>query len=188
MSFFDELKRRNVFKVGIAYAVAAWIILQLADVIGEIMELPPWGGKLILLLLIVGFIPALIFAWAFEMTPEGVKREKDVDRSQSITPQTGKKLTNTMLVLMAVAITYLLIDKFTVEGPDPIPTPATGVAENSPSGEPNPALDIKAEAEPVINKQSIAVLPFDNRSNREEDQFFTAGIHDDLLTTIARIG
>jgi TolB-like protein/Flp pilus assembly protein TadD len=130
----------------------------------------------------------LFFAWAFELTPEGVKRESEVDRSQSITPQTGKKLNNAILLLMAVAIAYLLFDKFSVEGPDPIPTPATGVADNSPSGEPDPALDIEPEKEAAINRQSIAVLPFDNRSNREEDQFFTDGIHDDLLTTIARIG
>ena len=188
MSFFAELKRRNVVKVGIAYIVASWLILQLAEVLTELIGLDTDMGKIVIVLLAVGFIPALIFAWAFEMTPEGVKRERDVDRSQSITPQTGKKLTNTILVLMAVAIAYLLFDKFSVKGPDPIPTPATGVAENSPSGEPDPALDIKAEAEPVINRQSIAVLPFDNRSNREEDQFFTDGIHDDLLTTIAKIG
>lgn len=84
MSLFRELKRRNVFRVGIAYAVAAWIILQLTDVVGETLELPPWGGKLILVLLAVGFVLALFFAWAFELTPEGLKRDHEVDRSQSI--------------------------------------------------------------------------------------------------------
>jgi len=112
MSFFNELKRRNVFKVGVAYAVAAWILLQMIDVVGGILVLPEWVPKFMLLLLVVGLVPALIFAWAFEMTPEGVKREKDVDRSQSITPQTGKKLNNTILTLMALAIVYLLFDKF----------------------------------------------------------------------------
>jgi TolB-like protein/Tfp pilus assembly protein PilF len=188
MSFFDELKRRNVFKVGIAYLVGSWLLIQVADILLDNIGAPAWVLQALFVALGVGFFITLFFAWAFEMTPEGVKREKDVDRNQSITPQTGKKLNNAILVLMAVAIAYLLFDKFSVEGPDPIPTPATGVAENSLSGEPDPALEIRPEAAPVINRQSIAVLPFDNRSNREEDQFFTDGIHDDLLTTIAKIG
>ena len=112
MSLFDELKRRNVFRVGIAYVVAAWVLLQLFDVIGEILELPEWGGKLILAMLVLGFFMALILAWAFELTPEGVKRESEVDRSRSITPQTGRKLNAVIIVLMAVAIAYLLFDKF----------------------------------------------------------------------------
>jgi TolB-like protein/Tfp pilus assembly protein PilF len=184
MSLFAELRRRNVFRVGIAYAISAWIVLQVADVIGEIMELPEWGGKLILLMVIVGFPLALIFAWAFELTPEGLKREKDVDRSASITPQTGKKLNNAILVLMALAIAYLLYDKFSGTRPDSVSTPAAEVAQSAarPETEPAPGTDTRA------SRQSIAVLPFDNRSNREEDQFFTDGIHDDLLTTIARIG
>lgn len=90
MSFFEELKRRNVFRVGAAYAVAAFVVLQLLDALGEILELPAWGGKLILAIIVVGFFVALLVAWAFELTPEGVKREKDVDRSQSVTYQTGK--------------------------------------------------------------------------------------------------
>ena len=112
MSFFRELKRRNVFRVGIAYAVVAWALLQIFDVLDEILELPPWGGKLILAMLIIGFFMALFFAWAFELTPEGVKRESEIDRSQSVTAQTGRKLNVTILVLMAVAIAYLLFDKF----------------------------------------------------------------------------
>ena len=188
MSFIDELKRRNVFKVGIAYLVGSWLLIQVADILLDNIGAPAWVLQTLFVALGVGFFITLFFAWAFEMTPEGVKREKDVDRSHSITPQTGKKLNNTILALMAVVIAYLLFDKFSVEEPDPIPTPANGIAENSSSGKPDPALNIKTEAEPAINRLSIAVLPFDNRSNREEDQFFTDGIHDDLLTTIAKIG
>ena len=92
MSFFAELKRRNVVKVGIAYVVASWLLLQLTEVLTELLELDTDVGKIVILLLIVGFVPALIFAWAFELTPEGIKRESEVDRSQSITPQTGRKL------------------------------------------------------------------------------------------------
>jgi TolB-like protein/Tfp pilus assembly protein PilF len=180
MSFFDELKRRNVFKVGVAYLVSAWLLIQVVDILLDNIGAPAWVLQTLFVVLGVGFFITLFFAWAFEMTPDGVKREKDVDRSQSITPQTGKKLNNTILVLMALAIAYLLFDKFSTPAPAPVQDPGTSetVAEETPA----PA------AEPVPERQSIAVLPFENRSNREEDQFFTDGIHDDLLTTIARIG
>ncbi len=112
MSFIKELKRRNVFRVGIAYVVGGWLLLQLTDVLSQLLDLPEVVGRVIVLLVAIGLPVALFFAWAFEMTPEGVKREKDVDRSQSITPQTGKKLNNTILVMMALAIAYLLYDKF----------------------------------------------------------------------------
>jgi TolB-like protein/lipoprotein NlpI len=179
MSFFAELKRRNVVKVGIAYLVSAWLLIQVADILLDNIGTPPWVLQTLFVVLGVGFFIALFFAWAFELTPEGVKREKEVDRSQSITPQTGKKLNNTILILMALAIGYLLFDKFSTQAPTPL-----SVADQDISGEPDPTI----ESEPVVSRQSIAVLPFDNRSNREEDQFFTDGIHDDLLTTIARIG
>jgi len=181
MSLFAELKRRNVFKVGVAYAVAAWILLQLIDVVGGILALPVWVPQFMLLLLLVGLVPALIFAWAFEMTPDGVKREKDVDRSQSMTPQTGKKLNNAILVLMALAIVYLLFDKFSGDRPEAVSTPAVALNQDSP--ETAPAPDIQ----PAISRQSIAVLPFDNRSRNVDDEYFTEGIHDDLLTSLARI-
>ena len=90
--FFEELKRRNVFRVGVAYLVTAWLLLQMADVVLGNIGTPEWVFKAILLVLGLGFPVALLFAWAFEMTPEGIKKEKDVDRSQSITQVTGKKL------------------------------------------------------------------------------------------------
>jgi len=180
MSFFEELKRRNVFRVGAAYAVAAWVVLQLLDVVGEILDLPAWGGKLILALLVVGFVVALIAAWAFELTPEGVKREKDVDRSQSITSQTGHKLNIVIIVLMAIALGYLLFDKFYIS--QQLERIEVDAAAAAPPPEPPPP------AAAVADRQSIAVLPFDNRSRLEEDEFFVEGIHDDLLTNLARIG
>ncbi len=91
-SFFTELKRRNVLRVAFVYLVAAWLILQVADLIVPILGVPEWSSKLIFLLLILGFPISLILAWAFEMTPEGLKKGKDVDRSQSITSQTGRRI------------------------------------------------------------------------------------------------
>jgi TolB-like protein/Tfp pilus assembly protein PilF len=182
MSLFEELKRRNVFRVGIAYAVSAWVVLQLLDVVGEILELPAWGGKLILAVLVTGFFVTLFVAWAYELTPEGIKRESEVDRSQSITAQTGRKLNALILTLMALAIAYLLFDKFYL-------APRLAERETAAAVEAAvPAEPIAGEATGAPDRLSIAVLPFENRSAREQDQFFTDGIHDDLLTTIARIG
>lgn len=177
MSFFEELKRRNVFRVAIAYIILSWLMAQVAELLLDTFGSPDWVLKTLLVLFLVGFPFALFFAWAFEMTPDGIKKEKDVDRSQSITPKTGHSLDRTIIVVLALALGYFAWDKFTYS-----PAPEAGqtqtVAENA-------AQAITASTLPT--DKSIAVLPFDNRSSREEDEFFTTGIHDDLLTQLAQI-
>ncbi|MDX1459736.1 MAG: hypothetical protein R3348_01650 [Xanthomonadales bacterium] len=182
MSFFVELKRRNVFRVGIAYAITAWVLIQVLDIFLPTFGAPEWVMKVVSALVLAGFPVVLIFAWAYELTPDGIKRDKDVDPKQSIAPQTGKKLNNAIIGLMAVAIAFLLYDRFS----DPT---GPGLASNSrvASREAEPAAAIAAPA-PAVSRQSIAVLPFDNRSRDEDDAFFVEGIHDDLLTNLARIG
>jgi TolB-like protein/Flp pilus assembly protein TadD len=164
-SVWRELKRRNVVRVAIAYAIVAWLLLQVADVVLGNIEAPTWLFQAILLMLIIGFPLALIFAWAFELTPEGIKKEKDVDRSDSVTPVTGRKLNFIIIGVMAIAIAYFLVDKFVWVGEE-LPT---GVAVSE-------------------VRKSIAVLPFANRSANEGDAFFVDGIHDDLLSHISKIG
>ncbi len=112
MSFFTELKRRNVIRVGIAYAVVAWLVMQFADVVLNNITAPGWVFQAIMLLLAIGFPVVLVFAWAFEMTPEGLKKEKDVDRSQSVAPQTGRTLDRAIIVILLVALGYFAFDKF----------------------------------------------------------------------------
>jgi hypothetical protein len=112
LSFFAELKRRNVFRVGIAYVVGGWLLLQLTDVLSELLDLPDVVGRVIVLVVAIGLPVTLFFAWAFEMTPEGVKREKDVDRSESITNVTGQKLNGAIIGVLVVALAYFAIDKF----------------------------------------------------------------------------
>ena len=90
MSFFGELKRRNVFRVGIAYALAAWVLLQAIDFVLDAISAPNWILQVFILAAVAGFLVVLVFSWVFEVTPEGLKREKDIDRTQSITPQTGR--------------------------------------------------------------------------------------------------
>ena len=187
MSFFAELKRRNVVKVGIAYAVSTWVLLQITDIVAEILVLPEWAPKLILLILIIGLIPALIFAWAFELTPEGVKREKDVDRSQSITPKTGQKLNKTIGALLLIALAYIAYDKLlTGTSNEPLPAEEIGTENNNEVVEaPVPVEAPKTEAEET--QKSIVVLPFVNMSNDPEQEFFSDGLSEELLNVLAQI-
>ena len=175
MSFFNELKRRNVFKVGVACLITAWLLVQVADMLLDNMDAPPWVLQAIFVVLLVGLFVTLLVAWAFELTPEGIKKEKDIDRSQSITPQTGRKLNAAIMIILVLALGYFAWDKFMVR---PMQETAVVVSDS-------PA-DAVAEATLPTDK-SIAVLPFDNRSNQEDDEFFTSGIHDDLLTQLAQI-
>jgi len=181
MSFFNELKRRNVFRVGIAYLVVAWLVLQVADVVINNVGAPGWVFQIIMLVLGIGFPIVLIFAWAFEMTPEGIKKEKDVDRSQSITPKTGRKLDYTIIGIMALALVYFVWEsRFSEMGSEPF-SQETSVQTTE-------ASDEKRDPTPAKADNSIAVLPFANRSRDEDDAFFSDGIHDDLLTQLAKIG
>ena len=177
MSLFQELKRRNVFKVGIAYVVMAWLVLQVADVILNNITAPDWVFRAILLLLGIGFLLALFFAWAFEMTPKGLVRESEVDRSESITPQTGKKLNNLTLAFMALALGYFAYDKFVLSGGEAAaPAGETARLESK-------AADTQAPASP---DKSIAVLPFVNMSADPEQEYFSDGIAEELLNRLAQ--
>ncbi len=186
MSLFEELKRRNVFRVGIAYLVGAWLLLQLTEVLSELLNLPEEVGPIVVAIVVIGFPVVLFAAWAFELTPQGIKRESEIDRERSVTRQTGQKLNGLIIVMLALAVVYLLADKFWLQ-PEVNSNPATAAT----TAGPEVPLMAGTESPPITQEQrrpAVAVLPFDNRSNREEDQFFTDGIHDDLLTTLAKIG
>jgi hypothetical protein len=110
MSLIAELKRRNVFRVGVAYAIVGWLLVEVASVFLPALRLPEWTLTFLVFLVVVGFPLALIFAWAFEMTPEGIKREADVDRGESVKQQTGRKLDFAIIGLLAVAVVYFAVD------------------------------------------------------------------------------
>jgi TolB-like protein/Tfp pilus assembly protein PilF len=182
LSFFDELKRRNVFKVALAYIVMAWLVMQVADVILNNIEAPGWVFEVILLLLGIGFLFSMFFAWAFELTPEGLRREHEVDRSRSITHQTSRKLDFIIIGIMAVALGYFTYDRFTLSPGREVALVEAGIRDAT-----DEATD-QVEAAAFSNK-SIAVLPFDNRSADEENaEFFAAGVHDELLTSLSKLG
>ena len=186
MSLFDELKRRNVIRVGIAYAVVAWLVMQFADVVLNNITAPGWVFQAIMLLLAIGFPIVLVFAWAFEMTPEGLKKEKDIDRSQSIAPRTGRKLDRAIIVFLALALAYFVYDKFANEVPQDsaIETVQTVADNETDSENRSPGTPVERS----LDDKSVAVLPFAFRSTDPEDQFFAEGMHDDLLTQLAKIG
>ena len=167
MSFFTELKRRNVIRVAILYAVSAWILLQITEVLTSLLPVPDWTGALVILLLALGFFPALIFAWAYELTPDGIRREKDVDRSISITGQTAERMNTLIIVLLVVAIATVVVDRMLPE------KAAKTVAGQVATG---------ADSRP-----SIAVLPFADLSPDKNQQYFTDGIAEELLNVLVRV-
>ena len=184
MSLFKELKRRNVFRVGIAYTVATWLLIQVTDTVFPRIGLPDSAVTLVIALLVIGFIPALILAWAFEMTPEGIKREKDIDRTQSITPKTGKKLDRVIIIGLALVILGMGIERIWFAGNDePVMTQAATEAQVSEEENESSAIT----DENVINVRSVAVLPFTAMSSGEDDGYFADGLTEEILNSLARL-
>jgi len=185
LPLFKELKRRNVFKVGIAYAVTIWVLMQVTETATSILNLPDWAPKLILLILVIGFVPALILAWAFELTPDGIKLEKEVVRKESITPKTGRKLDYVIIVSLGLSLGYFIWEsRFEQKTAEIEEAAAIQAVQEAVVEEPEPEIRYPAVE---ADKNSIAVLPFANRSADAEDIYFTDGIHDDLLTQLSKI-
>jgi TolB-like protein/Flp pilus assembly protein TadD len=193
MSLFIELKRRNVFRVGAAYVVVGWLLLQAADILLDNFGAPEWVFKSFAALLILGLPLALFLAWAFELTPEGVKRTEDVVESDTITPRTGRRIDRLIVVGLLAVISILVVERvwFAGSGSD---TPADAPAESSVAAEPAVTGQgdtdgaSRPDAVPVAEKESIAVLPFANMSADPEQEFFADGITEDILTRLAAIG
>ena len=178
MSFYDELKRKNVIRVAISYVVISWVLIQVGDILFSAMDLGQEPTKIMLVVLFLGFIPALVFAWVFEITPEGIKREKDIERDESITNVTAKKLDKATIGLLVIAIVLFGADKvFKGDATDVAPSKTTAVS----------ASDNIVEAADAIPEQSIAVLPFVNMSSDVEQDYFSDGITEEILNSLAKI-
>lgn len=177
MSFFSELKRRNVFRVGIAYVVIGWLLAQVAEFAFENFDAPDWVLKVFVVLILLGLPVVLLFAWAFELTPEGVKREKDVDRSESIANDTGKKLNYITVVAVVILVGVVLGDRFTSSG--------AGSITASPA--PASASTAAPAQESVPVDKSIAVLPFVSMTSVPDDELFADGLSEELLNVLAKM-
>ena len=179
MSFFKELKRRQVFKVAAAYIIIGWLIMQAGEVMRPALHLPEWVNSLLAFFLILGFPLALFFAWAFELTPDGLKKEKDVDRSKSIIANTGRKLDFTIIGLLVLALGYFGYDKLVLSPARELALIAatTKAATEQVSAESKALTDID---------KSIAVLPFINMSSDPEQEYFSDGITEEILNHLAK--
>ena len=159
-----------------AYAIVGWVVIEIASVAGPALRLPEWTTSFVVFLIILGLPVALIFAWAFELTPEGLKLEKDVDRSQSITSSTGRKLDIAIIALLIMGVTYFAVDKFVFDpGRDAIEIEAAVQSVQDASG-------VGSDS-----SKSIAVLPFVNMSDDASNEYFSDGLSEELLNLLAKI-
>ena len=169
-----------MFRVGIAYLIFGWVLAQVADLVLDNIESPDWVMQAIMLVLALGFPLVLFFAWAFEVTPDGLKREIEVDRSKSITRTTGRKLERSITALLIVALAYFIWESRFQVPRDRQLIETAGQQSSDHSGEQ------LASSSPTVGK-SIAVLPFENFSGNESDQYFADGLADTLLHKLAQI-
>jgi serine/threonine-protein kinase len=165
-NFFFELKRRNVYKVAVAYAVVAWLLIQAASILFPTFEAPPWVMKVFVAVIVLGFPIALAFSWAFEITPEGIKREEDVDLNKSITHKTGRKIVGLTIVVAVIAAGLFVFQLLRPRLPNTVlPSPTVS----------------------ALPEKSVAVLAFDNLSDDKGSEYFSDGISEELLTVLQKI-
>jgi serine/threonine-protein kinase len=169
-NFFSELKRRNVYKVAVAYAVVAWLLIQAASILFPAFDAPPWVMKIFIIVIIFGFPVALIFSWAFEITPEGIKLESEIEPNKSIKRRTGRKIVAVTIALAVVAaglfVYQLVLQRSTI-------TPTASAA--------------RIEAATGAPNKSIAVLPFVNMSADKNDEYLSDGMTEELINVLAKV-
>jgi len=176
MSLYSELQRRNVFRVGIAYLAAAWLVTEVAGTVFPMFGFSDTPGRIIVTLLIIGFPLFLIFSWVFEITPEGLMLEKDIRRGTSVDRGSGKRLDRIIIVLLVVAVGYFAVDKFVLE-----PVRVADIVQET-------AQQVRSRAlVESYGEKSIAVLPFVNLSTDPAQEYFSDGVSEELLNLLAQI-
>jgi TolB-like protein len=189
MSFFEELKQRNVVKVAVLYIVASWLLLQVGDVLFENLEAPAWAFRILLALLALFFLPTLVFAWVFELTPEGLKREKNIDRSHPVDATSGRKINGLIIGLLLLAIATVVADRLWPEDPADS-TPGPPAADVTPAAAAPASVAREADLAPTAPAAppgSIAVLPFANMSGDVENEYFADGLSEEILNFLAGV-
>ncbi len=207
-SFWRELRRRHVYRVAAAYAVVGWLLIEVATQVFPVFGVPAWSEKLVVLLILIGFPIALIIAWAFEVTPEGVRRTEPVDSPDARAPEqhrrVGRQLDFAIIAVLVVVVALLAWRPWATRNAPPKPSASVATASpksapepsltapgSSPtanSGAPAPPVAAPPAATTVIPKKSIAVLPFENLSEDKKNGYFADGMQDLILTKLADIG
>ena len=177
MNLLAELKRRNVIRMAGLYLVGAWLITQVAGTVLPMFGAPDWIARAVVILLAIGFLPTLVIAWVFELTPEGLKRDAEVPAQESIAPQTAQRMNRTITALLVAALAYFAVDKFVLTSQREAPPLAQ-------TGATAPAPTVAAASTPELG---VAVLPFNNFSPDPDNAFFASGVFDEVLTRVSRI-
>jgi len=178
MSLIHELRRRNVIRVAGLYLVGAWLVTQVAGTVLPMFGAPEWLPRSVVILLAVGLVPALILAWVFELTPEGIKRDAEVKPEESIAPQTARRIDRMIIAVLAVALAFFAFDRLVL-------APRRDAALVAATKQ---SVTAASEIKPAVDGKSIAVLPFESLSDDKANAYFAVGIQDEILTRLAKIG
>ncbi|MFM7275499.1 MAG: adenylyl cyclase, partial [Gammaproteobacteria bacterium] len=192
MSLFSELKRRNVFKVGLAYLALGWAVIQAGSTLVPVLHLPEWTLSMVLWLGLAGLPFVLVFAWIYELTPDGLRRTGEVDAAQSIGALTSRRLDVVIIAMLGVAMLLFALDRFIPRPPDASPPVEAGHARDT---NPDATADTDGRAHGALlqgatltpEEKSIAVLPFVDMSPGKDQEYFSDGISEELLNLLAKI-
>ena len=193
MSLLAELKRRNVIRMAGLYVVGAWLIVQVASIVVPAFELPTWTLRGLILLLALGFVPALVIAWLFELTPEGLKRDHEVPREASIAPRTGRRMDRLIVVGLVLVVAVVAADRYwprekpgSGSSSAPIAEVVAGRSAAKPDSDPGVPGTVSSTDAPAVTDKSIAVLPFADFSAGGDQGWFADGLAEEILNALAR--
>lgn len=176
MSFLAELRRRNVIRMAGLYLVGAWLVVQVAATVLPLFDAPGWMARSVVVLLAIGFVPSLVIAWVFEWTPDGLRRDTEVDPAASIAPQTGKRMDRMIVAGLVAVIALMAVERFWFAQEPTTAAPATAAATAAP-----------AQTAAAINPKSIAVLAFENMSADKDNEYFSDGVAEEILNSLAKL-
>jgi len=183
MSLLHELKRRNVIRMAGLYLVGAWLLTQVATTVLPLFDVPGWTLRALVVVLVLGFVPASIFAWVFELTPQGFKRDEKIRPGESIAPQTARRMDRLITVLLIVALVYFAFDKFVL-------APRREAIAQQQASEEVAAARKQGGVEALVQSygdKSIAVLPFADMSQARDQEYFSEGMSEELLNLLTQV-
>jgi len=177
VKIFEELKRRNVIRMGVAYLIGSWILLQVVDVLVPMLTLPNWVGRLVFLFVVIGLVPVLLFSWTYEMTPDGLRLDSEIEPNDAITNHTARKLDRLTIAMLAIVASIVILDRL-------VPESAVVLPEAKQQTTPDRANTPESTQD---NRPSVAVMPFVNMSDDATNEYFSDGISEELLNALVGV-